>query len=224
MALLDEIVGGLLGGGQPVSRTQSSDLLSGVIEMLGSQQGGGLDGLTRSFAQHGLGDVVASWIGTGQNQPIAPDQLSRALGQGQIDALSQRSGLASSALPGVLAALLPVVIDKLTPQGRVTPQTDLLALGRGLFEDGERHGAARSAAASTPRPDFSDVDSGGSSTAAAPGAAAAKTYTVAAGDSLSRIAKKLYGNGNQWQKIFDANRDQLENPDLIHPGQILKIP
>ncbi|HEX5066562.1 MAG TPA: LysM peptidoglycan-binding domain-containing protein [Myxococcota bacterium] len=49
-------------------------------------------------------------------------------------------------------------------------------------------------------------------------------YTVASGDSLSRIAKRYYGDANQWRKIFEANRDQLDDPDLIHPGQKLKIP
>jgi nucleoid-associated protein YgaU len=45
-----------------------------------------------------------------------------------------------------------------------------------------------------------------------------------AGDSLSKIAKKIYGDGNKWKKIFDANTDVLKNPDLIRPGQVLKIP
>ena len=78
-----------------------------------------------------------------------------------------------------------------------------------------------------PRPDFSDVKSGGSSTApkpAAPAAPAEQTYTVVAGDSLSKIAKRLYGDANQWRRIFEANRDQIKNPDLIKPGQKLKIP
>jgi len=85
-----------------------------------------------------------------------------------------------------------------------------------------------------PRPDFSNVRSGGSSTAptAAPSAAppaaspppAPRTYTVVAGDSLSKIAKKFYGDGNKWNRIFEANRDTVKNPDLIHPGQVLKIP
>ena len=78
-----------------------------------------------------------------------------------------------------------------------------------------------------PRPDFSDVKSGGSSTApkpAAPAAPAEQTYTVVAGDSLSKIAKRLYGDANQWRRIFEANRDQIQNPDLIQPGQKLKIP
>jgi nucleoid-associated protein YgaU len=91
-----------------------------------------------------------------------------------------------------------------------------------------------------PKPNFGNVQSGGSSTAppapapakpsptSAPATPAAssspRTYTVASGDSLSKIAKKFYGDGNQWKKIFEANRDTVKNPDLIHPGQVLKIP
>jgi nucleoid-associated protein YgaU len=86
-----------------------------------------------------------------------------------------------------------------------------------------------------PKPNFGNVQSGGSSTAppapakptagdAPAGTGAPRTYTVVAGDSLSKIAKKLYGDGNQWKKIFEANRDTVKNPDLIHPGQVLKIP
>ncbi|HEV7492108.1 MAG TPA: LysM peptidoglycan-binding domain-containing protein, partial [Rhodanobacteraceae bacterium] len=44
------------------------------------------------------------------------------------------------------------------------------------------------------------------------------------GDTLSKIAKQFYGNANRWHDIFDANRDQISNPDLIQPGQVLKIP
>ncbi len=78
--------------------------------------------------------------------------------------------------------------------------------------------------------DFSNVVSGGSSTAPArppqPPAAkpAARTYTVVSGDSLSKIAKREYGDGNQWKKIFEANRDILKDPDKIFPGQTLQIP
>jgi nucleoid-associated protein YgaU len=83
-----------------------------------------------------------------------------------------------------------------------------------------------------PKPNFSNVKSGGSSTAppastsptAADAPLAARTYTVAAGDNLSKIAKRFYGNANKWKRIFEANRDTIKNPDLIHPGQVLKIP
>jgi nucleoid-associated protein YgaU len=47
---------------------------------------------------------------------------------------------------------------------------------------------------------------------------------VKSGDSLSKIAKRLYGDAKQWPKIYEANRDQIENPDLIHPGQTFRIP
>ncbi len=71
-------------------------------------------------------------------------------------------------------------------------------------------------------PDFSDVKSGASSTA--PAASAYEIYEVKPGDSLSRIAKHIYGNGNEWKKIFDANTDILKDPNKIFPGQKLKIP
>lgn len=66
-------------------------------------------------------------------------------------------------------------------------------------------------------PDFSDVQSGSSSTAV-------KIYEVKSGDSLSKIAKAEYGNANDYMIIFEANRDILKDPNMIHPGQKLKIP
>lgn len=80
------------------------------------------------------------------------------------------------------------------------------------------------------KPDFSDVESGSSSTAAAPAGAAAanaatdRMYTVQGGDSLSKIAKKFYGDANSWKRIFEANKDIVKNPDLIQPGWKLRIP
>jgi nucleoid-associated protein YgaU len=76
-----------------------------------------------------------------------------------------------------------------------------------------------------PRPDFSDVRAGSSSTAPPPQQQQVRrTYTVAAGDNLSRIAKREYGDSSKWRKIFEANRDKIEDPDLIQPGQVLTIP
>ena len=76
-----------------------------------------------------------------------------------------------------------------------------------------------------PEPDFSDVKSGGSTSAEAPqGEAITRTYTVVGGDSLSKIAKKILGDGSRWKEIFEANKDTIKNPDMIHPGQVLKIP
>jgi nucleoid-associated protein YgaU len=60
--------------------------------------------------------------------------------------------------------------------------------------------------------------------ALAPPAAGAKTYTVQAGDTLSKIAKQFYGNAGAYMKIFDANKDKLTDPNKIQVGQVLKIP
>jgi nucleoid-associated protein YgaU len=79
------------------------------------------------------------------------------------------------------------------------------------------------------RPDFSNVRSGGSSTAPAepqPSSTidSGETYVVVKGDSLSKIAKREYGDANKWQAIYDANKDLINDPDLIYPGQELKLP
>jgi nucleoid-associated protein YgaU len=85
-----------------------------------------------------------------------------------------------------------------------------------------------------PKADFSNVQSGSSTTSAAPPATdfgsttgttgSDQSYTVVAGDSLSKIAKRFYGDANKWPRIHEANREQISNPDLIHPGQKLRIP
>ena len=90
-----------------------------------------------------------------------------------------------------------------------------------------------------PKADFSNVQSGSSTTAAEPPAATLpdlgptgasgsttqdETYVVVSGDSLSKIAKHHYGDMNEWRRIYEANRDQIKNPDLIYPGQKLRIP
>jgi nucleoid-associated protein YgaU len=72
-----------------------------------------------------------------------------------------------------------------------------------------------------PEPDFSDVQSGSSSTAPAP---AGRSYTVVKGDTLSKIAKRFYGNAGDWKRIYEANKDTIKNPDLIYPGQTFRIP
>jgi nucleoid-associated protein YgaU len=69
-----------------------------------------------------------------------------------------------------------------------------------------------------------DIQVTGGPAAAAPAAASANTYTVKAGDTLSAIAKSKLGNANAYMKIFEANRDQLSDPDKIKPGQVLRLP
>jgi nucleoid-associated protein YgaU len=74
-------------------------------------------------------------------------------------------------------------------------------------------------------PDFSDVEGGSSAAEATPvDPAAARTYEVQKGDSLWKIAKHVYGDGNKWTLIAEANVETVPNPDRIKPGQVLTIP
>lgn len=89
--------------------------------------------------------------------------------------------------------------------------------GKPGFHDVE---AGAHSTAGPAKPDFSQVQAGSASSAAG----AVQTHTVVSGDTLSKIAQKVYGDANRWRDLFEANRDQLDNPDLIKPGQVLKIP
>jgi len=91
-----------------------------------AQQGSsGLDVLLRQFQQNGLGDIINSWIGPGQNQPISPTQLRQAIGPNMVNDLSQQTGAAQDELLALLSKYLPGIIDKLTPNGQLPSQVDL---------------------------------------------------------------------------------------------------
>ena len=94
----------------------------------GQPQGdlGGLGGLVDRFRQGGFEDILKSWIGTGENKPIAPNQLQSALGPETVDHLAQETGMPRDDLLAQLSQLLPGVIDKLTPEGQLPRDQDLL--------------------------------------------------------------------------------------------------
>ena len=112
---------------------------------------------------------------------------------------------------------------------KLTPSASPVS-GKPDFSDVQSHAdtvpGGRGGGGGTGKPDFSDVQShadtvpGGSGG----GGAGIQTYTVQKGDTLSHIAQRHYGKASKWHAIFDANRDQLDNPDLIQPGQVLKLP
>jgi uncharacterized protein YidB (DUF937 family) len=87
---------------------------------------GGLGGLLNQFQQSGHGNIMKSWIGTGPNQPISPNQLGSALGPKIIHALAQKTGMSEQELTAHLSQILPVVVDKLTPNGRLPSQSELV--------------------------------------------------------------------------------------------------
>jgi uncharacterized protein YidB (DUF937 family) len=117
MSLFDQI-SGALGG-------EHAGLLGSVLEVVGKEQGGGLAGLVQAFQQNGLGDVVASWIGTGQNQPITAGQIQAVLGSDAVKQIAAKMGLPPDAVSAKLAEVLPGAIDRLTPNGQL-PEGGLL--------------------------------------------------------------------------------------------------
>ena len=100
-------LGGLLGGGQ-----QQSAGLGGML-------GGGLGGLLSRFQQNGMGDVAQSWVGTGPNRPVSPDQLQQVFGDEQVDQWAQQSNIPKHDLLSQLSQYLPSAVDQMTPNGQL---------------------------------------------------------------------------------------------------------
>jgi uncharacterized protein YidB (DUF937 family) len=126
MGLLEELVGKATGTPSSGSAEQTSGLATGIMQMLSSQPGG-LPGLVQAFHEKGLGSIVNSWVGTGQNLPISAEQIQGVLGSEQVKQLAAKVGISPDVAGSKLAEILPVVVDKLTPDGKI-PE------GGGLFE------------------------------------------------------------------------------------------
>jgi uncharacterized protein YidB (DUF937 family) len=149
MGLLEQLLGGLLGQGQPsqgpvnpgnvaagqMNEDQLTGLVRAAITMLNDPRVGGLQGLAQRFQQGGLGDILNSWVGTGQNQPIDPGDLSQILGRDRLNQMSKEAGVPPQQGSSVLAVLLPQIIDRLTPQGQVPQQDQLAQSGATLLKN-----------------------------------------------------------------------------------------
>jgi uncharacterized protein YidB (DUF937 family) len=116
MGLLDSVLGSLSQGG---SGSGGNPLLEAVLSMVNNPQTGGLAGLIQKLQESGLGNVADSWVSTGKNLPISPDQLQNALGSGELGSLAEKLGMSTGDVSSQLADLLPGVVDKLTPNGQV---------------------------------------------------------------------------------------------------------
>ncbi|THI83591.1 MAG: DUF937 domain-containing protein [Nitrospira sp. CG24A] len=118
MGLMDQLgqaVGGAMGG-----QSAQNPLLQALTGLLGQNSGGGgLAGIVQSFQKNGLGDIVNSWVSTGQNLPITPDQIKQGLGSDFLSQLAGKAGVSPDAASTQLSSLLPGVIDKVTPNGKI---------------------------------------------------------------------------------------------------------
>lgn len=109
---------------------EQASLLPALLQAL-NQYPGGINGLVEAFKQGGLGAVVASWMGQGQNLPVEPSQLEQVLGTGMLSDLAEKSGLNQSSVLNHLTNLLPVVVDKVfsgTGNGTAPAQLDTNAI------------------------------------------------------------------------------------------------
>ena len=107
MGMFDGLLGGIVGAG----------MVSVVNDIL--EKHGGVQGVVGEFEKNGLGATVKSWVGTGPNQPISPDEVHKVLGPELLQQLSEKSGLSVQDLAQKLSHVLPQAVDKLTPDGAV---------------------------------------------------------------------------------------------------------
>lgn len=92
--------------------------LAAVMEYVNSPQVGGVSGLQKMFQEKGLGGVVSSWVGSGQNLPISADQLQSVLHSDALNQAAAKFGVDPSHLTSMMSQLLPHVVDKMTPDGQ----------------------------------------------------------------------------------------------------------
>jgi uncharacterized protein YidB (DUF937 family) len=140
MGLLDSVIGSLGGQGGGRGQGLQMQLVQLLLSMLTQGRGGvrppagaglgfdGLGGLLSQLQRAGLGDAASSWVGTGANQPVSPDALGQALGPDLIGQIARQLGVGQQEVTGGLSQVLPRVVDRLTPQGRV-PEGGLPDIG-----------------------------------------------------------------------------------------------
>ena len=114
------------GGGQ-------NNLLPVILSLLQNRHGG-LSGLVNAFQQHGMGNVVQSWISTGPNQPISTDQVTQVLGHDQVEQVAEEAGVSHEEAQSGIAALLPQIVDRLTPNGQLQEHGDLMSKGMEMLK------------------------------------------------------------------------------------------
>lgn len=127
MGLLDSALGMMQQGSQG-----GGSIASAAMALLQGGDAQGLQGVLQAFREKGLGEAVASWISTGPNQPIGPDDVVGALGADRVASIAKSTGLSTADTSAQLADLLPQLVDRLTPGGQL-PEGGALAQGLALL-------------------------------------------------------------------------------------------
>jgi uncharacterized protein YidB (DUF937 family) len=126
VGLLDGVLGGLMGGGKG---GMEQKLLGAVMGMVA---GGGMSKLMSGFQSGGLKEKADSWVGTGENQEISPDEVHQALGDEQVAKIADEAGVSHEEAKTGLAGMLPGLIDKLSPDGKMPDLSQLQGMLKGF--------------------------------------------------------------------------------------------
>lgn len=122
MGLLDSLLS--MAAGSTKATKSNQNAVSTIMEVLiQNKQSGGLDGLIGTLTKGGLGNEVDSWISTGKNKSVKTSQLNNVLSSDLVSQIASRLGISNTAALGMVAKFLPLIIDKLTPDGKVTAQS-----------------------------------------------------------------------------------------------------
>lgn len=128
MGVFDDILGT---AGKAIGGNINADTISSVLNTIGGKEG--IAGIVSQFTKGGLGDVISSWVGKGENKPVSASQISNVLGNDQLGNIAKQLGLSTEETSSQLSEILPKAIDKLTPEGKV-PDGDILSKGMDLLK------------------------------------------------------------------------------------------
>lgn len=129
MGIISEVLS--MAGTTKAQQGEHQSALLAIMNYLGSPQVGGIGGLRTMFEQNGLGNIIGSWIGNGPNQTVSTSQLQGALHDGALQKAAQQAGMEPGRLTGLMSMLLPHLVDKLTPNGKVPEASELQQMIKG---------------------------------------------------------------------------------------------
>ena len=138
---LGDILGGLTGGGDAQAGSASGGmggLLTALLPMVGSMlAGGGLQKVLSGFQANGLASQADSWVGTGENAPISGADVRKVVGGEQIAQIAARLGVSEDEAADAVAQVLPTIVDKVSPEGHLAPDSELDAAFGALEQLGD---------------------------------------------------------------------------------------
>ena len=132
MGLLDDVLGMAGMGNSSAQSQQGAGALGMILNYINSPEVGGIAGLQKMFQEKGLGNIISSWISTGQNLPISADQLQNVLQGGALQNMAAKSGMDMSQLTTIFSQLMPHAVDQMTPNGQIPDSKALDQMMKGL--------------------------------------------------------------------------------------------